>query len=198
VSSRSTAAATAVPGHATGTSLVDRLNGVWHERSLQLFIAIVLAHWAEHLAQAFQIYVLGWPVPASRGVLGLWFPWLVSSEILHYGYAMIMLVGLWILRTGFVGRSRTWWMIAFWIQFWHHIEHGLLQGQAVAGHNLFGTPVPTSIVQLWIPRVELHLIYNSLVFLPMVVAMYYHMLPPREDRARMTCSCAIRPRLGTT
>ncbi len=198
MNTRSTAAeAATIPGHRTGTSLLDRLNGQWHERSLQIFLFIVLAHWAEHLAQAFQIWVLGWPVPASRGVLGLWFPRLVSTEILHYGYALIMLVGLWILRTGFVGRSRTWWMIAFWIQFWHHIEHALLQAQAIAHHNLFGSPVPTSIVQLWIPRVELHLIYNSAVFIPMVIAMYRHMVPSTEERAVMACTCPIQPRLRT-
>lgn len=172
----------------------ERLNGRWHERALWIFTAIVLAHWAEHLTQAFQIYVLRWPVPESRGVLGLWYPWLVKSEILHYGYALVMLIGIWVLRDGFVGRSRTWWNIALGIQFWHHIEHALLQGQAIAHHNLFNAPVPTSIAQLWIPRVELHLIYNSIVFIPMVIAMYYHMFPPSPDAARMKCTCAFHPR----
>lgn len=172
----------------------ERLNGPWHERALQIFLVIVLAHWAEHLAQAFQVYVLNWPIPESRGVLGLWFPWLVSSETLHYGYAIIMLAGLWLLRSGFVGRSYTSWMIAFWIQFWHHIEHALLQGQAIVGQNLLNSPVPVSIVQLWIPRVELHLIYNTLVFVPMVIAMYWHMLPSRVERTQMRCECAIEPR----
>lgn len=178
-------------------SLLDRLNGPWHKGALQLFIAIVLAHWAEHLVQAVQVYALGWPIPESRGVLGLWFPWLVSSELLHYGYAIVMLAGLWIFRRGFVGRAYTWWMVSFWIQFWHHIEHGLLQAQAMVGANLFGSPVPVSIVQLWVPRVELHLIYNTLVFIPMVLAMYRHLLPPEGERAKMGCTCAIEPRLAT-
>jgi hypothetical protein len=174
------------------------LNGAWHERALQIFMAIVLAHWAEHLAQATQIYVLGWPTPAADGVLGLWFPWLVDSEVLHYGYAAVMLAGIWILRAGFVGRARTWWTVALVIQFWHHIEHGLLQGQALLGANLFDSPVPISIAQLWITRVELHLIYNSAVFLPMVIAMYHHLLPPEADLVRMGCTCGVRrPALRT-
>jgi hypothetical protein len=187
----------AIHGHRAGESLVERLNGVWHERSLQLFMAVVLAHWAEHLAQAFQIYVLGWPVPGARGVLGLAFPWLVSSELLHYGYAVVMLAGLWVFRGGFVGGARAWWTVALVIQFWHHIEHALLQGQAIAGQNLFDSPVPTSIAQLWFPRVELHLFYNSIVFIPMVIAMYKHMLPPAAERSAMRCSCAVQPRLRT-
>jgi len=175
---------------------IERLNGTWHKRSLQLFMVIVLAHWAEHLAQAAQIYLLHWPVPESNGVLGLWFPWLVTSETLHYGYALVMLVGLWILRRGFVGRSRTWWMIAFWIQFWHHIEHAILQTQAIVGQNLFGSPVPVSIVQLWIPRVELHLFYNTIVFVPMIIGMFLHMFPSEGEEAHHRCSCAWHPRLA--
>ena len=30
-------------------SLIDRLNGEWHETALRVFMVIVLAHWAEHL-----------------------------------------------------------------------------------------------------------------------------------------------------
>lgn len=172
---------------------LGRLNSSWHERALQIFLVIVLAHWAEHLVQAYQIYALGWPVPESRGVLGHWFPWMVKSEVLHYGYALIMLAGIWMLRSGFVGSSLAWWTVALAIQFWHHIEHALLQGQALVGMNLLNSPVPISIAQIWIPRVELHLLYNSLVFIPMIVAMYLHMFPPQEEAAQMRCSCAFHP-----
>jgi hypothetical protein len=171
---------------------VAQLNGAWHRRSLQIFLVIVLAHFAEHVAQAYQVYSLHWPRHKAQGILGVWFPWLVHSEVLHYGYAVIMLVGIWTLLPGFVGRSRTWWLAALVIQFWHHIEHALLQGQALAGHNLFGSPVPISIAQLWIPRVELHLLYNSLVLVPMLVAMYYHLLPRIPEAATMRCNCALR------
>jgi hypothetical protein len=171
-------------------SFFDKLNHQWHKPGLQLFMVIVLAHWAEHLAQAVQVYMLHWPLPESRGVLGLWFPWLVKSELLHYLYALIMIAGLWIFRRGFQGASYTWWMVAFGIQFWHHIEHALLQTQAIIGHNLFGLPVPVSIVQLWIPRVELHLFYNTIVFIPMVLAMYFHMFPPKGEQPNFGCACA--------
>ena len=174
---------------------IDRLNGPRHELALQVFMVIVLAHWAEHLLQAFQIYALGWPVPESRGALGHFLPWVVKSEILHYGYALVMLAGLWLLRTGFSGGTdRRWWTVALWIQFFHHFEHALLQGQAILGQNLFGLPVPTSLAQLWVPRVELHLFYNTIVFVPMVVAMYYHMFPPPAEAPRLTCTCASHHR----
>jgi hypothetical protein len=171
-------------------SFYDKLNHQWHKLGLQIFMVIVLAHWAEHLAQAFQIYVLHWPIPESRGVLGLWFPWLIKSELLHYLYALIMIIGLWVFRKGFQGVSYTWWMVAFGIQFWHHIEHALLQTQAIIGHNLYGSPVPLSIIQLWIPRVELHLFYNTIVFIPMVLGMYFHMFPPKDETPNYGCSCA--------
>ena len=175
-----------------GSSLHDRLNSEWHKRSLQLFMFIVLAHWAEHLVQAVQVYVLGWPRPQAGGVLGLWFPFLVSSELLHYGYAIVMLVGLWMLRKGFTGTSRKWWTVALVIQFWHHIEHALLQTQAFLQHNLLGSPVPLSFLQMVFPknRVEIHLFYNAIVFIPMIIGMYYHMFPPKEEEPA-TCTCAL-------
>ena len=180
--------------HRQATGPLSWLNSTGHDRALHLFMAIVLAHWAEHLLQAFQIYALGWPVPEARGALGYFFPWLAKSEALHYGYALVMLIGLWILRPGFNGvADRRFWTIALVIQFWHHIEHALLQGQYVLGQNLFGRPVPTSIAQLWFPRVELHLFYNTIVFIPMALAMYHHMFPARSEQARRTCSCAGRP-----
>ena len=171
--------------------MTEELNGARHEIALQVFMVIVLAHWAEHLFQAIQIYVLGWPVPEARGLIGYFIPWLIRSEALHYAYAVVMLIGLWLLRPGFTGtRDRRWWTAALGIQFVHHFEHLLLIIQAMTGHNLAGRPVPTSLIQLWVPRVELHLFYNTIVFIPMVVAMYYHMFPsPSESKAyRCTCS----------
>jgi hypothetical protein len=174
---------------ATRQGLYAKLNGPWHKIALRVFMGIVLAHWAEHIVQAWQIYVLGWPAHHARGLLGQFYPWLVHSEVLHYGYALIMLTGIWVLRDGFAGVSRKWWTVALVIQFWHHIEHLLLIGQATFHHNLFGSSVPTSIVQTIIPRVELHLFYNTIVFIPMVVGMYYHMFP-RHGEASAACTCA--------
>ncbi|HKR09266.1 MAG TPA: hypothetical protein VJS39_08765 [Gemmatimonadaceae bacterium] len=168
---------------------VESLNTRYHKRALLSFLTIVLFHWAEHLVQAYQFYVLHWSRQMSMGLLGMYYPWLMKTETLHYGFAVVMLVGLWILRKGFTGTSHTWWMISFWIQFWHHFEHFLLFYQANTHHYFFGGSVPTSIGQIWIPRIELHLIYNTLVFIPMVVAMYYHVYPPARDTVKSACSC---------
>src|SRR5687768_18241132 len=100
-------------GPARAATFLERVNGPQHEIALRSFMVIVLAHWAEHFLQTFQIYVLGWPVPQARGALGLIFPWLVSSELLHYGYAIVMLIALWLLRSGFVGKLESrWWTAA--------------------------------------------------------------------------------------
>ena len=86
------------PAHAQAlqpdhTTFVERVNGQYHELALRIFMVIVLAHWAEHLLQAVQIYALGWPVPDARGLVGYYYPWLIKSETLHYGYALVMLAG---------------------------------------------------------------------------------------------------------
>lgn len=154
-------------------------------------MVVVLAHWVEHVTQAIQIYALDWPRPKAKGALGVWFPWLVTSEWLHYGFALVMMVALIALRPGFVGRDRAWWTVAMWIQIWHHLEHLLLLLQALTGSYLLGKKVPTSILQLAFPasRVEIHLFYNAVVFIPMMIAMYYHLRPKPEERTLMRCTC---------
>ena len=173
--------------------IYQKLNTVWHRRALNVFMFVVLGHWAEHLAQAYQVYVLGWPRPKAGGVLGLFYPWLVSSELLHYSYAVVMLIGIWTLRRGFSATSRRWWTVALVIQFWHHIEHAVLLWQALTHHYWFRSPVPVSFLQLLLPkfRIEIHLFYNAIVFIPMMIGMYYHMFPPKGEEGA-TCSCALR------
>ncbi len=169
---------------------LDKLNSQWHEKAMWIFTVIVIGHWAEHLVQAFQIYVLHWPVKHALGVLGMVWPVLVHSEVLHYAYALVMLVGFLLLRPGMRGKSLVWWNVALAVQMWHHFEHALLFGQAAAHHPLFGSPVPISLVQLVIPRVELHLIYNAIVTVPMTISMIWHLYPPVADRRAMVCTCA--------
>lgn len=175
-------------------SAVGALNGRWHELALQVYLAVVLAHWAEHILQTVEIFVLRWPRPEARGALGLAFPWLVTSEWLHYAYALFILAGLVLLRPAFQGRARVWWNISLGIQVWHHFEHALLLGQVLVQANLLGLPAPTSIAQLLVPRVELHLLYNALVLVPMLVAMYYHLYPPTDGRPveSAACTCSHR------
>jgi hypothetical protein len=178
----------------SGLGLYDKLNSQWHERALQIFMVVVLAHWGEHLAQATQIYIMGWPRPKANGILGLWYPWLITSEVMHYAYALVMLIGIWVLRKGFTGTARKWWTASLVIQFWHHFEHLLLITQATMHHNFWHKPVPMSVLQLFFPRVELHLFYNTIVFIPMVIGMYYHMFPPEGETQHNNCSCAWHPR----
>ncbi|MGP3632798.1 hypothetical protein ACTU45_05400 [Streptomyces sp. 24-1644] len=169
---------------------IDSINSRHHQLGLRVFMFIVVAHWAEHLVQAYQIYVMGWPIPEARGVLGVPFPWLVTSEWMHYGYALVMMACLFLLRPGFTGRSATWWKTSLGIQVWHHLEHLLLLVQVLAGAHLLGKAAPTSLIQLIAPRVELHLFYNTLVTVPMVVAIYLHTRANRPDNAAARCACA--------
>jgi ubiquinone/menaquinone biosynthesis C-methylase UbiE len=101
-----------------------------------------------------------------------------------------VLVGLILLRPGFVVRARVWWTVALVIQFWHHIEHLLLLIQAQTHTFFFGGTVPTSVLQTVFPHVELHLFYNSIVFVPMVIAVYLHLRPGDRELAAAPCGCA--------
>lgn len=177
-------------------SLIHTLNGRWHQRAMQIFMLVILAHLLEHLSQGFQLWVLHWPRPQCLGVLGLVYPWLVHSEWLHYGHALFMLLGLVLLRPAItITQALFWWNIAFVIQFWHHIEHALLLGQSIIHDNLYKFAAPVSIAQIvaqhfsnrpfigqpWLPRIELHLFYNLIVLIPMLIALRYHRFPPAGD-----------------
>ena len=153
---------------------------------LWVFVLGVVAHWGEHLAQAYELWGLNWTLKQSRGLLGLPFPWLITTEWLHYGFALVMLIGLILLRHAFTGTARRWWGLALKIQIWHHFEHLLLLIQALSHHNFFGASVPTSIIQLIAPRVELHLYYNTIVTIPMIIAMVIQMRSDRREVATAT------------
>lgn len=141
------------------------VNTDWHRRALVAFLALVLAH-------------------------GVVFPWLVRSEGPQYGFALAMLVALLLLRPGFQGHAYNWWTIALGVQAWHHYEHLLLLIQVHTGSYLLGLDVPTSVLQLVVPRPELDLFYNAAVFAPIVVAMVVHRWPRDLERADMWCTCA--------
>lgn len=111
------------------------------------FWFVCIVHLLEHFAQVFQLYVLNLPMHRAGGLLGVAWPWLAHSETMHYAFALFMWVGLWVLRDKFTGVPRWWWMLAFYIQTWHHFEHVLLLWQATTGKNFFGAAQPISVIQ---------------------------------------------------
>lgn len=166
-------------------SWLAQINGQWHERVLWLYMVIVLGHWSEHLLQIYQIYVLGWLPKEAGGVLGVWFPALVTSEVLHFTYNLFLWGGILLLRPGFRGQARQWWNGALALQSWHFFEHALLQVQWLTGIYLFGASKQMGIGELWFPRVELHFMYNLIVFVPMIVGVILYFRPSTDQNARL-------------
>jgi hypothetical protein len=97
-----------------------------------------------------------------------------------------------LLLAGFVGRARFFWLGALATQFWHHFEHAVLLVQRLTETPWFGEKVPTSLVQLLFPRVKLHLFYNGAVFVPMAIALIWHLSPSSGERVAARCGCAWR------
>jgi len=160
-------------------------------RALGLFLAVVVAHMLEHVAQMAQIHVMGLPPSQALGLVGGLWPWLVTSESLHYALALFTLAGLVLLRPGTAGAARAWWDAAIVIQLWHHFEHVLLVMQRVSGHALFGASAPTSVLQLFLRRAELHMTYNALVFVPLAIGAWLQL---RKPRAPVTAAPGAAPR----
>lgn len=165
-----------------GVSPFYLIHGMWHGRMLALYMVLVVVHGIEHIMQVYQAFVLGWLRSESGGALGLWMPQLAMSEVLHFSYNLFQLLGLLILRGGFKGRARRWWNIAIVFQTWHFFEHVLLQWQWLSGVYLFGKPQQVSLLELFIPRIELHFIYNMIVVLPTLIAVTLYIMERRQAR----------------
>ena len=65
-------------------------------------------------------------------------------------------------------------MAALGFQSWHVFEHILLQVQYLTGHYLFNSPQQPSLLELFFPRIELHFVYNVVVFIPIMLAAVAH------------------------
>ncbi|MEZ4732405.1 MAG: hypothetical protein R3E79_35280 [Caldilineaceae bacterium] len=155
-----------------------------HALALWLYLVLVLGHWSEHVMQIYQVYVLGWLPQQAGGILGLWYPWLAAAEILHFVYNGLQLAGLVALRPGVRGPARPWWNIALGAQVWHFFEHLLLQVQWLTGLYLFGASQQMGIGQLWFPRLELHFMYNLIVFLPTIIAVILYFRRFQQDKEK--------------
>jgi hypothetical protein len=147
-----------------------------------LYMAVVVLHMCEHILQLYQFAVLGWARPASGGLLGLWAPQLAMSELLHFSYNSFQLIGLLALLGGFKGRARTFWIIAIGLQSWHWIEHALLQMQWITKLYLYDGPKPMSVLEILLPRIELHFIYNMMVVIPTLIAVYLYVRKLLDER----------------
>ena len=51
-----------------GSSFYEKLNTIWHERALQIFMADRARALGRAPFQAYQIYVMGWPRPKANGL----------------------------------------------------------------------------------------------------------------------------------
>ena len=100
----------------------------------------------------------------------------MTSEWLHYGHALFMLLGLYLLRMGLYGGF--WWDAAMWFAFYHWIEHSLLLGE-----SLYGVPMPSrwSLGSFLMPRIELHFVYNLIALALMLIAIQQKTPPTRES-----------------
>jgi hypothetical protein len=170
--------------------LYELINGPWHGRALLILFAPILFHMFEHAFQAVQVFVLHVDRADALGLIGMWMPELIRGEMLHFSIAAYTLAVICFTGGPAVGMSRKFGLIAVAVQSWHLFEHSLLIFQRATDHFFFGASEPTSLVQLLIPRVELHFMYNSVVFSAIVIALLLHAYPPRGEGGRSRCGCA--------
>lgn len=161
------------PHSSTRRTLFDVVNGARHRRAVLIYLVIVLGHFSEHLMQAAQVFVFGWPRSEAGGILGLVLSGVAESELLHITYNSFQLTGLILLAYGFRRHRAAYgfWIVAAAVQSWHWLEHALLIAQLLTGHYLYGAIKQMSVLERFVPRIELHFAYNLLVFVPTAIAV---------------------------
>ena len=164
--------------------LIDTLNTKKHWQALVVYFFVVAGHFTEHLVQISQVYFLGWSTRKAGGILGLWFPGLAASEVLHMAYNSLQLTGLILLWYGFRNykNAAKWWNVALIAQSWHFLEHTILQVQYLTGYYLFGASRQTSLLEFFFPRIELHFGYNLLAFTPTAIALCLYFIAIEKRR----------------
>ncbi|WP_324281565.1 hypothetical protein VKI21_06795 [Cyanobacterium aponinum UTEX 3222] len=92
---------------------------------------------------------------------------LVKSEWLHFSLALFFLVGM-----AFFWWRSTLLAFAFVLGLFHYFEHLSLLKQAMTHQYWFGATKPMTYFELFIPRIELHFIYNVVITIIFVAGLY--------------------------
>jgi len=152
-------------------------------------------HEFEHIVQVFQRTVLG--IGNGAGVLGSVF----DVEPVHMAYNLLFLVLISAVYAG-CRRDRSvipanadsvmrLLQVSFVFQIWHTVEHTVKMYQYFQT-GLNGTP---GILGYWFPVVYLHFWYNTLLYIPIVIAFFiggFHLAATRALRGRRGATRSTR------
>lgn len=151
---------------------------VWtyrHYQWLAIFYLLVIiqgGHVLEHVAQMYQIHILGWPGPQARGIIGP-----LDIEWVHVIFNTWVLVAVVALLYPF--RANLWLWLTLLVAVWHELEHlfimivYLTTGQAgtpglLSRGGVLGGGLPLS-------RPDLHFWYNLVETAPLLIAFVYQL-----------------------
>jgi hypothetical protein len=178
--------------------VLGTLNERRHGAALALYAAIVATHFLEHLLQVAQVFALGRARSDAGGLLGEVFPALAANEVLHTAYNSAQLTGLLLLLPGFAAfrAARRAWLVALVAQSWHAFEHAFLQLQFLTGVYYYGALKQMSVLERFLPRIELHFAYNLAVVVPTAVALVLYARARARGAAPHPGPDRGRPRLN--
>ena len=180
----------------SSAAVLDTLNGSQHLRAVLVYLVIVIGHFSEHLVQVAQVFLFGWERGDAGGILGLYLSGVAENELLHVTYNSFQITGLILLAYGFrrYRAAYAFWMVALAAQSWHWLEHAFLITQMLTGHYFYGAIKQMSVLERFFPRIELHFVYNLLVFTPTVIALMLYLRRRVAERAAQRASRQWEPR----
>jgi hypothetical protein len=157
---------------------------VWtyrHYHWLALLYLLVITqggHFLEHVAQIYQIHVLGLKGPAAPGIFGA-----LDIEWVHFLWNSWVLLVVAVLVTRFPKNPWLWALVPMTI--WHEIEHSWIM-VAFIRSGIAGTPgllASGGVIGGGLPlvRPDLHFLYNLAETVPLVLAFIWQLRHAYDD-----------------
>lgn len=177
-----------LPSPTTYRGLLFRMNTRWHRTALFTLTGAAFAWWLFQLSRG-----LGCPWVDDSALAMLSFPLVLEfPELAGYVVAFLLLVGLWILRTGFRGRAERLWMAAFWVQFVDHLEYAVRAGIAIVDRGLATDLTPVGMLEYVFHNSYTHVLLATVVASLSAAAIYRHIHASPEEAVDHNCGCAAR------
>jgi len=157
---------------------------VWtyrHYHWLALLYVLVITqggHFLEHVAQIYQIHVLGLKGPAAPGIFGA-----LDIEWVHFLWNSWVLITVALLVSRFPRNPWLWSLVPMTI--WHEVEHSWIMVEFIRS-GIAGTPgllASGGVIGGGLPlvRPDLHFLYNLAETVPLVMAFIWQLRHAYDD-----------------
>jgi hypothetical protein len=162
---------------------------------LYLLVVTQGGHFLEHVAQIYQIHVLGLKGPAAPGIFGA-----LDVEWVHFLWNTWVLLTVGVLVSRFPRNPWLWSLVPMTV--WHEVEHSWIMVEFIRS-GVAGTPgllASGGVIGGGLPlvRPDLHFLYNLAETVPLVMAFVWQLRHAYDDWLALAFPRLSKPVLTAT